>query len=256
MDNRRILILGGTTEARDLAARLAGRADLAVTLSLAGRTLDPAPQPVPVRSGGFGGAEGLATYLRGEAIDLLIDATHPFARQISANARAASEATGIPLLRLERLGWEETEGDRWTRVASIPEAVAALGAEPRRVFLAIGRQEAKVFDAAPQHHYLVRSVDPVDPPLDSPHVEYLLARGPFAVEADVELLRDRRIEVIVSKNSGGDATYGKIVAARILGLPVVLVERAAEADGHHAGTIEETLRLADHLLGAFRKRGV
>ncbi|MFT4162782.1 cobalt-precorrin-6A reductase [Shinella sp.] len=256
MDKRRILILGGTTEARDLAARLAGRADLAITLSLAGRTLDPAPQPVPVRSGGFGGAEGLAAYLRGEAIDLLIDATHPFARQISANARAASEATGIPLLRLERLGWEEMEGDRWTRIASIPDAVAALGTEPRRVFLAIGRQEAKAFDAAPQHHYLVRSVDPVDPPLDAPHVEYLLARGPFPVEAEVELLRDRRIEVIVSKNSGGDATHGKIAAARILGLPVILVERAAGGHSHPAGTIEEALRLADHLLGAFRKRGV
>jgi precorrin-6A/cobalt-precorrin-6A reductase len=256
MDKRRILILGGTTEARDLAARLARRTDLAVTLSLAGRTLDPAPQPVPVRSGGFGGAEGLAAYLRGETIDLLIDATHPFARQISANAGIASKAAGIPLLRLERLGWEETNGDRWTRVTSIAEAVTALGGEPRRVFLAIGRQEAKAFDAAPQHHYLVRSVDPVDPPLDAPDVEYLLARGPFAVEAEVALLRDRRIDVIVSKNSGGNATYGKIVAARILGLPVLLVERAAADDGHRAGTVEEALRLADHLLGAFRKRGV
>ncbi len=256
MDKRRILILGGTTEARDLATRLAGRTDLAVTLSLAGRTLDPAPQPVPVRSGGFGGAEGLVAYLHDEAIDLLIDATHPFARQISANARSASQAAGIPLLRLERLGWEETQGDRWTRVASIAEAVAALGGAPRRVFLAIGRQEAKAFDAAPQHHYLVRSVDPVDPPLDAPRVEYLLARGPFAVDAEVELLREHRIDVIVSKNSGGDATYGKIVAARILGLPVILVERAAAGDGHHAGTVEEALRLADHLFGTFRKRGV
>ena len=211
---------------------------------------------MPVRSGGFGGIEGLAAYLDGEAIDLLIDATHPFAKQISANARAASAATGVPLLRLERLGWEETEGDRWTRVASIAGAVAALGAAPRRVFLAIGRQEAKAFDAAPQHHYLVRSVDPVDPPLDAPDVDYLLARGPFAVEDEVELLRTHRIDVIVSKNSGGEATQGKIVAARILGLPVVLVERAAAGDGHRAETVEDALRLADHLLGAFRKRGV
>src|SRR5690606_23256946 len=112
VDKRRILILGGTSEARALAGRLAERGDLAVTLSLAGRTLDPAPQPVPVRTGGFGGMQGLVAHLREQAVDLLIDATHPFAKQISANARAASETTGIPLLRLERLGWEETQGDR------------------------------------------------------------------------------------------------------------------------------------------------
>ena len=256
MDKRRILILGGTAEARDLAGVLAGRADLAVTLSLAGRTLDPAPQPVPVRTGGFGGAFGLAAYLEQEAIDLLIDATHPFAQQISANARAASGAAGTPLLRLERLGWEAAEGDRWTRVASMAEAVAALGEAPRRVFLAIGRQEAKAFDAVPQHHYLVRSVDPVDPPLTAPDVQYLLARGPFAVEAEVALLREHRIDIVVSKNSGGEATYGKIVAARILGLPVVLVEREEAQDAHHAGTVEDAVRLADHLVGSSRKRGV
>jgi precorrin-6A/cobalt-precorrin-6A reductase len=256
VDKRRILILGGTAEARDLAGRLAGRVDLAVTLSLAGRTVDPAPQPVPVRTGGFGGVDGLAAYLSEQAVDLLIDATHPFAKQISANARAASEKAGVPLLRLERQGWDKAEGDRWTRVGTIAEAVAALGDEPRRVFLAIGRQEAKAFDAAPQHHYLVRSVDPVDPPLDAPHVDYLLARGPFAVEAEVALLREHRIEVIVSKNSGGEATEGKIVAARILGLPVVLIERTAAVDSHRADTVEDAVRLADHLLASFRKRGV
>lgn len=256
MDKQRILILGGTAEARDLAGRLADRSDLAVTLSLAGRTLDPAPQPVPVRAGGFGGVEGLAAYLGEHTIDLLIDATHPFAKQISANARAASEATGTALLRLERLGWDEADGDRWTRVDSVAEAVTALGDDPRRVFLAIGRQEAKAFDAAPQHHYLVRSVDPVDPPLAAPDVDYLLARGPFSVEAEVELLRAHRIDVIVSKNSGGEATEGKIVAARILGLPIVLIERAATVDGHRTDTVEDAVRLADHLLASFRKRGV
>ena len=256
MDKRRILILGGTSEARDLAARLADRADLAVTLSLAGRTLDPAPQPVPVRSGGFGGVEGLAAYLTEQAVDLLIDATHPFAKQISANARAVSRMTGIPLLRLERLGWEDAAGDRWTRVASVDEAVTALGETPRRVFLTIGRQEAKAFDAAPQHRYLVRSVDPVDPPLDAPDVTYLLARGPFTAEAEVELLRVNNIEVVVSKNSGGEATQGKIVAARLLGLPVVLIERAAAQDDHRAETVADAVRRADHLLASLRKRGV
>lgn len=250
MDKKRILILGGTTEARALAARLAGRADLAVTLSLAGRTLDPAPQPVPVRSGGFGGVAGLTAYLGREAIDLLIDATHPFALRISANAEAASRAANVALLRLERSGWAEHADDRWTRVGSLAEAAKALGETPRRVFLAIGRQEAKAFDAAPQHHYLVRSVDPVDPPLEAPDVEYLLSRGPFAVEAEVELLKEHRIDVVVAKNSGGEASVGKIVAARILGLPVVLVDRAPAAGGNRAETVEEAVRLADHLVGS------
>ena len=146
MDTKRILLLGGTTEARDLAARLAARADLVVTLSLAGRTLDPAPQPVPVRSRGFGGVDGLASYLGTNGIDLVVDATHPFARQMSANARAASETAGVPLLRLERLGWDQVVGDRWSRVASVAEAAEALGEAPRRVFLAIGRLVAKAFE--------------------------------------------------------------------------------------------------------------
>ena len=256
LDTKRILLLGGTTEARDLAARLAARADLTVTLSLAGRTLDPAPQPVPVRSGGFGGVDGLADYLKTQDIDLIVDATHPFARQITANARAASETADVPLLRLERLGWDQVDGDRWTRVASVAEAVDALGEVPRRVFLAIGRQEAKAFDAAPQHHYLVRSVDPVDPPLAAPNVGYILARGPFAVEAEVELLRGHGIDIVVAKNSGGEATYGKIVAARILGLPVVLIERNVENDATRAETVEDALPLIDHLLASGRKRGV
>ena len=256
LDTKRILLLGGTTEARDLAARLAARADLTVTLSLAGRTLDPAPQPVPVRSGGFGGVDGLADYLETQEVDLVVDATHPFARQITANARAASETAGVPLLRLERLGWDQVDGDCWMRVGSVTEAVDALGEVPRRVFLAIGRQEARAFDVAPQHHYLVRSVDPVDPPLAAPKVDYILARGPFAVEAEVELLKGHGIDIVVAKNSGGEATYGKIVAARILGLPVVLIERNVDNDATRAETVEDALPLIDHLLASGRKRGV
>lgn len=256
VDKRRILILGGTGEARELASRLAARADLDVTLSLAGRTIDPAPQPVPVRTGGFGGAEGLADYLATNRVDLLIDATHPFARQISANAERAADHSETPLIRLERVGWHPVEGDRWTPVTTIKEAVAALGTEPRRVFLAIGRQEAHNFNAAPQHHYLVRSVDPVAPLLTAPSVEYLLARGPFSVEAEIALLRGHQIDVVVSKNSGGEATYAKIAAARALGLPVILVDR--DQNGHVATveTVEEALRLIDHVASGGRKRGV
>lgn len=256
VDKRRILILGGTTEARELARLLAARDDLEVTVSLAGRTIDPAPQPVPVRTGGFGGAEGLADYLATNRIDLLIDATHPFARQISVNAERAADHSDTPLLRLERTGWQPIEGDRWTPVATVKEAAAALGAEPRRVFLAIGRQEAFHFNAAPQHHYLVRSVDPVDPPLTAPSVEYLLARGPFAVEGEIALLKEHRIDVIVSKNSGGEATYAKIAAARALGLPVLMVDRARHGRVTTAETVEEALRLIDHVASGGRKRGV
>lgn len=256
MDKQRILILGGTAEARELAGRLAQRDNLEVTLSLAGRTLDPAPQPVPVRTGGFGGVQGLAGYLADNRIDLLIDATHPFARQISANAERAAERTATAMIRLQRAGWQPVAGDRWTPVASLPDAVATLGAEPRRVFLAIGRQEAHHFNAAPQHAYLVRSVDPLDPPLTVPEVDYVLARGPFVEADEVALLRDHRIDVVVSKNSGGAATYAKIAAARTLGLPVIMVERTGSGHVPTAQTIDEALALIGHVASDGRKRGV
>ncbi|MCD2182538.1 cobalt-precorrin-6A reductase [Rhizobium sp. GN54] len=256
MDKKRILILGGTAEARELAGRLAARGDLEVTLSLAGRTLDPAPQPVPVRTGGFGGADGLAGYLAAQQIDLLVDATHPFARQISANAERAAELVETPILRLQRPGWQKVEGDRWTCVATLQDAVAALGEAPMRVFLAIGRQETHHVNAAPQHAYLVRSVDPVEPPLTVPHATYLLARGPFTVDDEIALLRDHRIDALVSKNSGGAATYAKIAAARVLGLPVVMVERTASRGVATAETIDGILSLIDHVASGGRKRGV
>ncbi|MGE5147122.1 MAG: precorrin-6A/cobalt-precorrin-6A reductase, partial [Candidatus Eiseniibacteriota bacterium] len=166
---RRTLILGGTAEARALAGALAERRDLAVTLSLAGRTAEPLKQPVPVRSGGFGGAEGLADYLRAARIDVLIDATHPYAAAISANAAEAARAARIPLIALRRPPWTRVAGDMWTEAGTMEEAVTALGQAPRRVFLALGRKELHPFEAAPQHVYLVRSVDPVDPPLAVPH---------------------------------------------------------------------------------------
>ena len=223
---KRILILGGTTEARRLAERLASRTDLAVTLSLAGRTAAPAAQPVPVRIGGFGGAAGLAAYLAAQAIDVLIDATHPYAAQISANAAEAAARVRMPLLALERPPWEPVDGDRWTEVADMPAAVAALGTAPRRVFLALGRKELRPFEAAPQHLYLVRSVDPVEPPLALPRCRAIITgRGPFDEAAEHALLAQHRIDVIVAKNSGGAATYGKIAAARRLGLPVIMLRR-------------------------------
>ncbi|WP_256751233.1 cobalt-precorrin-6A reductase [Mesorhizobium sp. Mes31] len=243
----RILILGGTTEARQLAGKLAARADLSVTLSLAGRTESPVAQGVPVRSGGFGGADGLAAYLRETGTDLMVDATHPYAAQISANAAQAARAAGVPILALRRPGWEPVDGDRWTPVDTVGDAVRALGPAPRRVFLALGRQEVAAFEAAPQHHYLIRSVDPVEPKLDVPDASYLLARGPFREAEERALLEKHRIEIVVSKDSGGEATYGKIAAARALGIEVVMVRRPDLPDVPSAETVEALAALIDQL---------
>src|SRR4051794_16138381 len=245
---RRILILGGTAEARRLAAQLAGRADLYVTLSLAGRTASPAPQPVPVRVGGFGGAEGLAHYLASERIDALIDATHPYAATISANAAYAAQQARTPMLALRRLPWIATAGDHWIDVPDVVTAVRALGNEPRRVFLALGRKELAPFVGAPQHHYLVRSVEPVDPPLALPHAAYVTGRGPFTEADDRALLVTHAIDVIVAKNSGGSATYGKIAAARVLGLPVILLRRPALPDVPTVETVEDVVTWLDHAI--------
>lgn len=252
----RILILGGTTEARQLAGKLAARDDLSITLSLAGRTENPVAQNVPTRVGGFGGAGGLAAYLNDMRIDLLIDATHPYAAQISANAAEAARKTRMPIIALRRPGWEPVAGDRWTLVGTVAEAVEALGPAPRRAFLSLGRQEVAAFEVAPQHHYLIRSVDPVEPKLAVPDAEYLLARGPFREADENALLRDHRIDVVVSKNSGGEATYGKIAAARVLGIDVVMVRRPALPDVPSAESLETLAAMVDHFLGPVADRGV
>lgn len=213
-------------------------------------------QPVPLRSGGFGGSDGLATFITEDKFDLLIDATHPFAARISNNAVIAARATGIALFVLRRPVWLQQSGDRWTRVSTIAEAVPAIGNVPRSVFLAIGRQAAFHFNTAPQHRYIIRSVDPVTPPLDVPDASYILATGPFEEEAERELLKRNKIDVIVAKNSGGVATYGKIAAARQLGIEVIMVERQQPAEISTAHTVEDALGLVDHLFSPEMKRGV
>ncbi|MER8478880.1 cobalt-precorrin-6A reductase [Mesorhizobium sp. M1163] len=257
----RILILGGTTEARQVAGILSVRSDLAITLSLAGRTENPAAQGVPVRVGGFGGVDGLALYLHETDVDLLIDATHPYAAQISANAAEAARRSGVPIVALKRPGWEPAEGDQWTLVDGVTSSVTALGSAQRRVFLALGRQEITAFEAAPQHHYLIRSVDPVEPRLTVPDATYLLARGPFQEPDEHSLLQEHRIDVVVSKNSGGEATYGKIAAARALGIEVVMIRRPALPDVTSAETVESLAAMVDHflvshVLGPAADRGV
>jgi precorrin-6A/cobalt-precorrin-6A reductase len=243
---KRVLILGGTAEARQLAGRLASRGDLSVTLSLAGRTASPAPQPVPVRVGGFGGADGLAAYLKAERIDALIDATHPYAAIIAANAAKAAESTGVKLLALRRAPWTKVAGDRWIEAHTMDEAVAKMGGEPRRVFLALGRKDLAAFETAPQHDYLIRSVDPVDPPLKRPRAKYIESRGPFTEANDRTLMEAHRTEIVVAKNSGGDSTYGKIAAARALGLDVIMLRRPALPRVTSVESVEDAVRWLDH----------
>ncbi|NMG38449.1 cobalt-precorrin-6A reductase [Chelativorans sp. ZYF759] len=252
----KILILGGTTEARELAARLAGEPRYETKLSLAGRTARPAGQPVPVRVGGFGGAEGLAAHLAGKGIDLLVDATHPFAARISANAAEAARVTKVPLLALRRPGWERGKLDRWTEADTVAAAVVALGERTRRVLVTLGRQELAPLRAHPHHFYLIRSVDPVDPPLDLPDAQYLLARGPFGEDDERRLLIDHRIDAILSKNSGGAATYGKIAAARGLGIEVVMVRRPPKPVVPTVGTVDEAVAEIAHRAASGKNRGV
>jgi precorrin-6A/cobalt-precorrin-6A reductase len=253
---KRILILGGTAEARLLAGALARRNEFSVTLSLAGRTAQPLPQAVPVRIGGFGGPAGLADYLRNEGVDALIDVTHPYARIISANAAKAARDASVPLLALRRPPWSPVEGDLWIEADTIEDAVEALGKAPRRVFLALGRKEIQPFTAAPQHAYVVRSVDPVAPPLAVPHAIYIAARGPFSEAEDHALLKRYRIDVLVAKNSGGEGTYGKIAAARALHLPVIMLKRPTLPEAATVATVERVLAWLDHAIASSTARGV
>ena len=236
-----LLILGGTTEATALARALAGDARFSATLSLAGVTRRPASQPIPIRVGGFGGVLGLVNYLQQHRIRALVDATHPFAAQMTAHAIAAVRQTGTPLLVVLRPAWRPTAGDRWTMVESMDAAATMLGTVPRRVLLTVGRKDLVPFRAAPWHHYVLRSVDP--PPAEAlpPHVTVIAARGPFALVDEERLLRDERIDVVVTKNSGGSATAGKLAAARDLGLPVVMLARPPLPQTDTVGSVGEVM---------------
>lgn len=238
----RVLILGGTTEAFGLAQLLATDRRFETTLSLAGRTSNPRAQPVRTRIGGFGGADGLAAWLEQEAIEAVIDATHPYADQISSNAVAACGRLAIPLATILRPAWRPETGDRWLTVASAKAAAEALGPEPRRVFLSLGRRELGAFAASPQHRYLARTVDPPEGIVLPRDTRLILDRGPFDEPAETALLKQERIDVLVSKNSGGAATYGKIAAARKLGIPVMMIARPHKSHGHVVGDAEAAAR--------------
>ncbi|MGV9339997.1 cobalt-precorrin-6A reductase [Streptomyces sp. NPDC003688] len=219
-----LLILGGTTEARELAAALAANPAVRVTTSLAGRVTRPSPLTGDTRTGGFGGPAGLADWLRAHHVDALIDATHPFARKITTNALQAAREAGIPALVLRRPGWHPAPGDDWHPVPTLTAAAATLPTLGHRVFLTTGRLGLSAFAALEHLHFLVRSVEPPAPPLP-PHTELLLERGPFTLADELDVLRAHRIDVLVTKDSGGGATAPKLTAARQLGLPVVVVER-------------------------------
>ncbi len=232
MDRSRVLILGGSTEGSALARALADDAVWQALLSLAGRTRAPVlPPGVAVRIGGFGGAEGLADWLLAERIAAVINATHPFAARMSANAVAGAALAGVRLLRVLRPPWLPVAGDDWRCVPDMDQAAAALGRSPRRVLLTIGQKDLAAFRAAPQHCYLIRSVDPPPPDSLPPDATIITARGPFAVGAEIALLHDHRIDIVVTKNAGGAATQAKLAAARALARPVVMVARPAAADG-------------------------
>jgi precorrin-6A/cobalt-precorrin-6A reductase len=236
----RVLLLGGTTEAGRMARALAD-AGVDAVYSYAGRTEAPVAQPLPVRVGGFGGIGGLVAYLRAEGISHVIDATHPFAAQMSRNAVEASAVAGVPLVALEREAWVAGVGDRWTYVRDLASAVVALGEPSRRVFLAIGRQTLDAFAVAPNHHYLLRLVDPPVEPLPLLHSEVVIARGPFIVEGDRALLLEHNSDVIVAKNAGGAGAEAKLIAARELGLPVILIDRPWVPERRVVRTVGEVM---------------
>lgn len=226
-------------------ARALAEARVEAIYSYAGRTAAPVAQPIPVRTGGFGGAEGLARWLAAEGITRVIDATHPFAAGMSANAVAACKALGLPLVALERPAWTPVPGDRWTRVPDLPAAVAALPDRPARVFLAIGRQHLDAFADKPQHRYLLRLVDPPQGLL-LPDATVIVARGPFDEAGDTALLREHAITQVVAKNAGGTGAVAKVHAARALGLPVVMVDRPAIPPRPVAATVQAVMDWLHH----------
>lgn len=219
------LILGGTAEARDLARRLAD-SGWDVTSSLAGRVDNPHLPVGRVRVGGFGGPAGLARWLVRNHVGVVIDSTHPFAERISVSAAEAARATRIPLIALHRPEWERVRGDDWIEVADMAEAATVARDRFRRPFLTIGRQQLAPFAGDPEGFYLIRCVEPPSGPLPPNH-KVILSRGPYDVAGERKIMRDWAVDCVVTKNSGGDATYAKIEAARDLRKPVIMVRRPA-----------------------------
>ncbi|RXR30809.1 cobalt-precorrin-6A reductase [Sphingobium fluviale] len=246
---RHVLLLGGTTEASALARLLAARG-IAATLSYAGRTEAPRLQPVPIRVGGFGGVAGLADYLRQHRVTHLVDATHPFAATMSAHAVEAARQAGIAHVALTRPAWQPAPEDRWTHAADIDGAVAALAGPARRVMLALGRMHVEAFAAQPQHHYLLRFVDAPDRPPALPRHSLVVDRGPFTTEGDRTLMQAHAVDLVVCKNAGGTGAQAKLLAARQLGLPVLMIDRPAVPERTEFYNPEDVIDWLDHDTGS------
>ena len=241
----RALILGGTGDANQLADAFV-REGIDAIYSYAGRTQIPLPHSLPTRIGGFGGTTGFADFLLKERITHVIDATHPFAVEMSRHAVEACAVMSIPLIALERTPWTRASGDNWIDVADIKAAVAALPEPRARVFLAIGRQHIAPFAAKPQHAYTLRFIDAPDGELPLPDAEVIISRGPFTLQSDRALMRARSIEWLVARNSGGSGARAKIEAARELGLPVIMIERPALPERLRVESVEEVLAWLGH----------
>ncbi|MPY83777.1 MAG: cobalt-precorrin-6A reductase [Actinophytocola sp.] len=235
-------MLGGTSEARALAAALHARG-VAVISSLAGRVSEPRLPDGEVRVGGFGGPDGLAAWLTEHDVHAVVDATHPFAARISASAVAATRQAGVALLRLERSGWTQPDDADWRWVADLDEAAGLLPALGERAFLTSGRQGLAAFADLDAVWFLIRCVDRPEPPLPRRH-ELLLDRGPYTVDGELELLREHRIDVLVSKDSGGSMTAAKLHAAAQHGIPSVIVRRPPRPDAPAVSDVDDALRWA------------
>ena len=243
MSATRLLILGGTGEAAALARAVLARFgdEIEVTTALAGRTRHPGPIPGQVRIGGFGGASGLADYLAAQRIDRLIDATHPFAAEISRAARLACSQREIPRLSLVRPAWRRHPLDRWIEVDSLEAAAQIVGRVGRRALLTVGASEVAAFAPSTGVRFVVRMIDPPRAPLPLRFYEVVLGRGPFALAEERHLLQRHAIDVLVCKASGGAATEAKLVAARELSLPVIMVRRPPAERGLSVDTVDAAL---------------
>jgi len=241
----RALILGGTNDANRLAEAVA-RLGLDAIYSYAGRTQAPAVQSLPTRIGGFGGSSGLVDFIRRQRITHVVDATHPFAVEMSRNAVAACATTGTALIALERAPWKRSPADNWIEVEDVAAAAAALPEQRARVFLAIGRQHLAPFAARPQHAYTLRFADAPIGALPLPDASVIVSRGPFALAGDLDLMRSRGIEWIVARNAGGTGALAKIEAARQLGLPVVMIARPVLPERQSTESIDDVLAFLGH----------